>query len=129
MLIVMVLAGCGEHIIVNGVSYRVLSKAEEREMLSFARITLLNGEKLTPAQKSFILNTQPVIRLSYNGNKRGRASYEWICSDDVMVRLNCEGEFLTENMRISARKINLKENLNKDKSSNLEKITLKEIKH
>ena len=72
------LSGCGEHIIVNGVSYRVLSKEEEKEMLSFARLTLLNSEqKLTQSQKNFILNTMPDTRISYTGDKRGRISYEW----------------------------------------------------
>lgn len=121
--------GCGEHIIINGVSYRVLDADEEKEMLSFARLTLLNSEqKLTPAEKNFILNTQPLIRISYTGNKYGRASYEWICNDEVMVRLNCEGEFLSSNMKVNARKINLNENIKKGQKSGLEKLTLKELK-
>ena len=124
------LSGCGEHVIVNGVSYRVLSKEEEKEMLSFARLTLLNSEqKLTQSQKNFILNTMPGTHISYTGDKRGRISYEWICNDEIMVRLNCEGEFLSRNMRVNARKINLNENLKKGQKSALEKLTLKEIKH
>lgn len=124
------LSGCGEHVIVNGVSYRVLSKEEEKEMLSFARLTLLNSEqKLTQSQKNFILNTMPDTRISYTGDKRGRISYEWICNDEIMVRLNCEGEFLSRSMRVNARKINLNENLKKGQKSALEKLTLKEIKH
>ena len=125
-----ILAGCGEHVIINGISYRVMSQSEEKEMLSFARLTLLNSEQnLTPAQKNFILNTQPSIRISYTGNKSGRASYEWIINDEVMVRLNCEGEFLSSNMRVNARKVNLNETLKKGQKSGLQKLTLKEIKH
>ena len=99
-------------------------------MLSFARLTLLNSEqKLTQSQKNFILNTMPDTRISYTGDKRGRISYEWICNDEIMVRLNCEGEFLSRNMRVNARKINLNEDLKKGQKSALEKLTLKEIKH
>ena len=48
---------------------------------------------------------------------------------EIMVRLNCEGEFLSRNMRVNARKINLNEDLKKGQKSALEKLTLKEIKH
>lgn len=120
--------GCGEYVIINGVSCRVLSEEEERAMLSFARLTLLNsGEKMTPQQKHFIRTQNPKIRISYSGNKSGRASYEWIFSDEILFRLNCEGEFLSDSMNVNARKVNLVENLKKGEKSNLEKLTLKEM--
>ncbi len=122
------LCGCGEYIIINGVSYRVLSEDEERAMLSFARMTLLNsGEKMTAQQKNFIRTQTPKIRISYTGDKSGRASYEWIFNDEILFRLNCDGEFLTDSMAVNARKVNLVENLKKGEKSNLEKLTLKEM--
>ena len=122
-------AGCGEHVIVNGVSYQALSEQELKEMVRFARITLLQNEKLTLAQQNYIKKNEPEIRLSYTGNKTGRASYQWICDDAVMVRMNCEGKFLTDNMNINTRKIKLQETIQKDGKSALEKLTLKEIEY
>ena len=122
-------AGCGEHIIVNGVSYRILSEQEEKDMLQFARITLLQNEKLTLAQQNYIKKTEPQIRLSYTGNKTGRASYQWICDDAVMVRVNCDGKFLTSDMNVNTRKTNLQETIKKGEKSSLEKLTLKEIEY
>ena len=127
-LFMILLCGCGEYIVVNGVSYRVLSQEEERAMVSFARLTLLNsGEDMTAAQRNYITYNEPEIYLSYKGNRSGKASYEWCCSDDVLFRVNCEGEFLTSNMNVNARKINLREDLKKGESSKLERLTLQEI--
>lgn len=128
-LICIFFCGCGERVIVNGIAYNVLNAEEEKEMLSFARMTLLNSnQKFTQKQKNFILNTMPDIRISYTGDKAGRISYEWICDDDFMVRLNCNGEFLSSNMQVSARKIDLSEDIKKGQKSGLEKLTFKEIK-
>ncbi|MBR2722832.1 MAG: hypothetical protein IKB77_00745, partial [Lentisphaeria bacterium] len=63
----MIFSGCGEHIIVNGVSYKILTESEQKEMVQFARLTLIRGEKLTHAQQNYIRNTEPEIRLSYTG--------------------------------------------------------------
>ena len=120
-------AGCGEHIIVNGVSYRVLSEDEQKEMVQFARITLIQNEKLTPAQQAYIRKNEPDIKLSYTGNKIGKASYQWICDDAVMVRLNCDGKFLSDEMNINTRKTKLKEAVKKVEAPALEKLTFKEI--
>lgn len=148
--LMMLFAGCGEHIIVNGNAYRVLTENEEKQMLEFARLTLIgSGDKpglvmlprnrkpgtplpprppsLNKRQKNFIRTTMPRIRLSYTGHKSGRASYEWILDDDVMIRLNCEGRFLTDDMRVNTRKVNLKEVPVNGKSGSLEKLTFKEI--
>ena len=122
-------AGCGEHIVVNGNSYRILSEQEEKEMLRFARITLLQNEKLTLAQQNYIKKTEPQVRLSYTGNKTGRASYQWICDDAVMVKVNCDGKFLSSDMNVNTRKTNLQETIKKGEKSSLEKLTLKEIEY
>ena len=129
VLLAVFAAGCGEHIIVNGVSYRVLTEEELKEMVQFARITLIQNEKLTPAQQNYIRKNEPEVRLSYTGSKRGRASYQWICDDFVMVRLNCDGEFLSDNMKINTRKTKLQETIKKGEKSALEKLTLKEIEY
>lgn len=128
-LVLLICTGCGEHIIVNGVSYRVLSKEEEKEMVQFARMTLIKGEKLTLAQQNFVRSNDPEIRLSYTGDKTGRASYQWICDDAVMLRLNCEGEFLSENMQVNTRKTKMEEKLEKGGKTALEKLTFKEIEY
>lgn len=126
-MMLLLCSGCGEHIIVNGVSYRALSEDEYNAMIAFARMTLINGEKLTAGQQNFIRTQKPSIRISYTGNKAGRASYEWIITDDIMVRLNCEGEFLSDNMKVNTRKIKLQEDMKKNQKSSLEKLTFKEI--
>lgn len=143
-------AGCGEKIIINGKAYSVLSQEEEQQMLLFARLTLVNSwnkpytkslmvkpqkdttpqenKNITQAQKDFIMNTMPEIKLFYTGDKSGRASYEWIFDDTVMFKVNCDGRFLTDSMNVNARKINLKEIIEKGKSPALERLTFKEIK-
>lgn len=124
-----ILSGCGERIIVNGVSYRIMTKEEEKEMLSIARGALLNSDKkLTQAEKNFILSTEPAIKISYNGDKHGKASYEWICNDRVMLRVNFEGPLASSGMSVNTRKINLQEDIKKGQKSNIEKLTFKEIK-
>lgn len=150
MLIAAAFSGCGEKVIINGRSYRALSKAEEEQMLLFARLTLTNSsdkisfvidplvtkpgpstpreKNLTESQKKFIMTTMPQIQISYTGNKSGKASYEWIYNDQIMFRVNCEGEFLTESMRVNTRKMNLKEIIGAGKTPVLEKLTFKEIK-
>lgn len=128
-LVLLICTGCGEHIIINGVSYRVLSKEEEKEMVQFARMTLIKGEKLTLAQQNYIRSNEPEVRISYTGSKIGRASYQWICDDAVMVRLNCEGEFLSENMKVNTRKTKLQEKVKKGEKAVLEKLTFKEIQY
>lgn len=125
----MIFSGCGEHIIVNGVSYKILTESEQKEMVQFARLTLIRGEKLTHAQQNYIRNTEPEIRLSYTGDKTGKASYQWICDDAVMVRLNCSGEFLSDNMSVNTKKIKLAERVGKDGKRVLEKLTFKEIEY
>lgn len=128
-LVLLICTGCGEHIIINGVSYRVLSQEEEKEMVQFARITLIKGEKLTIAQQNFVRSKEPEIRLTYTGDKKGRASYQWICDDAVMLRLNCEGEFLTEDMKVNTRKTKLQEKIKKGEKTAIEKLTFKEIEY
>lgn len=126
-ILMIVCAGCGEHVIVNGISYRALSSEEQKAMLAFARMTIINGEKLTAAEQNYVRTVQPTVRLSYTGDKVGRASYEWIIADDVIVRLNCEGEFLSDNMRLNTRKIKLHEDKLKGQKNSLEKLTFKDI--
>ena len=81
-LFMILLCGCGEYIVVNGVSYRVLSQEEERAMVSFARLTLLNsGEDMTAAQRNYITYNESIIE---NGLAKAKLSGRFEICDSVI---------------------------------------------
>ena len=93
--------GCGDKIMVNGEYYSILSPAEERKMVDFARATICSNFKtLSPATRNFILTTEPKITLEYFENRGGYAVYEWIFGDLYLYRVSCRGKFLTQNLDV-----------------------------
>ncbi len=67
-------AGCGTH--GNG-EYEQLSDNETKKLVEFGSYITANSDKVTLEQRALLENTEPLVKVLYEGDKEGKIYISW----------------------------------------------------